>query len=128
LESNGEPVRLNMPQIDALGQVVHIALTDDALAISVGDGMEKGLSGFLKSAAPDASPLIYAEMDAGAYNKYLGVFMMDRAGDVSEMSELEEAIAELSAVNQFELMDKINFNVSFTGDGVVLGSEMLLKD
>jgi hypothetical protein len=128
LESNGEPVRLNMPQIDALGQVVHIALTDDALAISVGDGMEKGLSGFLKSAAPDASPLIYAEMDAGAYNKYLGVFMMDRAGDVSEMSELDEAIAELSAVNQFELMDKINFNVSFTGDGVVLGSEMLLKD
>ncbi|MDE0753488.1 MAG: hypothetical protein OSB26_02420, partial [Woeseiaceae bacterium] len=54
LESNGEPVRLSMPQIDALGQVVHIALTDDALAISVGDGMEKGLSGLLKSSAPDA--------------------------------------------------------------------------
>ena len=127
LESNGEPVRLSMPQIDALGQVVHIALTDDALAISVGDGMEKGLSGLLKSSAPDAPPLIYMDMDAGAYYKYVGASMMGGAGDVSEMPELQEAIVELNAVSQ-ELMDRMNFNVSFTGDGVVLGSEMLLKD
>ena len=53
--------------------------------------------------------------------------MMGGAGDVSEMPELQEAIVELNAVSQ-ELMDRINFNVSFTGDGVVLGSEMLLKD
>ena len=26
LEPNGEPVRLSMPQVDALGQIVHIAL------------------------------------------------------------------------------------------------------
>ena len=127
LESNGEPVRLSMPQIDALGQVVHIALTDDALAISVGDGMEKGLSGLLKSSAPDAPPFIYMDMDTGAYYKYVGASMMGGAGDVSEMPELQEAIVELNAVSQ-ELMDRINFNVSFTGDGVVLGSEMLLKD
>jgi len=127
LESNGEPVRLSMPQIDALGQVVHIALTDDALAISVGDGMEKGLSGLLKSSAPDALPFIYMDMDTGAYYKYVGASMMGGAGDVSEMPELQEAIVELNAVSQ-ELMDRINFNVSFTGDGVVLGSEMLLKD
>ncbi|MDE0755570.1 MAG: hypothetical protein OSB26_13030, partial [Woeseiaceae bacterium] len=72
-------------------------------------------------------PFIYMDMDTGAYYKYVGASMMGGAGDVSEMPELQEAIVELNAVSQ-ELMDRMNFNVSFTGDGVVLGSEMLLKD
>lgn len=127
LESNGKPLRLSMPQIDALGQVVHIAMTDDALAISVGGGMERGLSDLLKSSAPDAPPFIYTEMDAAAYYEYVGISMLGGASAVSDIPELQEAISEQNAVFQ-ELMDKISFNVSFTGDGVVLGYEVLLKD
>jgi len=127
LESNGDPVRLNLPQVDALGQVVHIALADDALAVSVGDGMEEGLSDLLKSSSPDDPPFIYSEIDAGAYYEYLGTSMMGGAGDLSEMPELEEAMTELNAVSK-ELMDKIDFNISFTDDGVLLSSDVLLKD
>ena len=82
--------------------------------------MEKGLSGLLSSSAPDEPPFIYTEMDAGEYYEYLGSSMMGGAGDVVDIPELEESMAELNAVSK-ELMDKISFNISFTDDGLLLG-------
>lgn len=127
LEPNGKPVRLSLPQIDAFGQVVHVALTDDALAVSVGDGMEDELGSMIDADAADDSPFIFGEMDASAYSEFVSNSMLSDVGDANEVPEIREAVAALNAASQ-ALMDRLNFAITFSDHGVEIGSELTLKD
>ena len=49
LEPGGDPVLLESPQLDQLGQTAYVAMSDDALAVSVGEGMQDGLTGLLQN-------------------------------------------------------------------------------
>lgn len=127
LESNGEPVRVNVPMIDALAQIIHVAMTDDALAISVGEDMQEGLGDMLDGDIADQPPFVYAEMDAGAYYEFVGNSMTTDIGDLGDMPEVRDAIAAMNEASR-ALMDRISFEINFTDNGIEMDSELTLKD
>ena len=127
LESNGEPVRVNLPMADALAQIIHVAMSDDALAISVGEDMQEGLGDLLDGNIADQPPFVYAEMDAGAYYELIGNSMTSDIGDLGDMPEVQDAIAAMNKASQ-ALMDRISFAINFTDNGIEMDSELTLKD
>ena len=127
LEPNGAPVKFNMPMVDALGQDIYLALSENALGISVGEGMQDGLGDLLKLEVTDRPPFFYAEMDAGAYYEFVGTSMMSDIGVTGDMPELEEAIASMNEASQ-KLMDRMSVSINFTDDGIEIDSAMTLHD
>ena len=67
IEPNGEPVPFNMPQMAMIASSVFVALQDNGLALSFGDGMENGLNGMLNADAADNGTFLSFSMDAGRY-------------------------------------------------------------
>jgi hypothetical protein len=127
LESDGDPVRVNLPMADALAQIIHLAMTDNALAISVGEDMQEGLGDLLDADTADQPPFLYAEMDAGAYYEFVGNSMASDIGDLGEMPEVRDAVAAMNAASQL-LMDRVSVAINFTGNGIEVDSSMVLKD
>ena len=127
IEPDGEPVRLSLPQVDATGQIVHIALSDEALAISVGEGMEDGLTALLASEASASQPFIYSEMDAGTYYEFVNGSMTT---DVDGLGEIEGVLEAIEQMNQSSsaLMERVSFSVNFTNRGIEIESDLTLKD
>lgn len=127
LEADGEPVRINLPMADALAQVIYLAMTDKALAISVGEGMQDGLGEMLDADIAAQPPFLYAEMDAGAYYEFVGDSMASDIGELGDMPEVRDAVAAMNAASK-ELMDRVSVAINFTGDGIEVKSDMTLKD
>ncbi len=127
LESDGEPVRVNLPMADALAQVIYLAMTDKALAISVGEGMQDGLGDMLEANVADQPPFFHAEMDAAAYYEFVGNSMASDIGELGDMPEVRDAVAAMNAASQL-LMDRVSVAINFTDDGIEVVSDMTLKD
>jgi hypothetical protein len=112
---------------DALAQIIHLAMSENALAISVGEDMQEGLGDLLDADLADQPPFLYAEMDAGAYYELVGNSMASDIGDLGEMPEVRDAIAAMNEASRL-LMDRISIAINFTGNGIEIDSEMILKD
>ena len=127
LEPDGEPVKLDLPQVAATGQVVHIAMSDKALGLSVGDGMQEGLAEMLNVAAQDPSPFMTMDMNAGRYYSLIGDAIAADPGDLQQMPEVRAAIEEMTD-SIGEIMDRVAFDIRFTERGIEMESDVLLKD
>lgn len=126
LEPDGEPVRLEMGQLAALGQTVHIAMTDDAIAVSVGEGTEDRLGAMLAASVNDPSPFMAFEMDAARYYDSIGDAMMtDGDGDIESMQELQEAMQAMMNMAK-ESLSRLSITVDFTEHGIELNSTLHL--
>lgn len=126
LEPDGEPVRLEMGQLAALGQTVHIAMTDDAIAVSVGEGTEDRLGAMLAASVNDPSPFMAFEMDAARYYDSIGDAMMtDGDGDIESMQELQEAMQAMMNMAK-ESLSRLSITVDFTEHGIELNSTVHL--
>ncbi len=126
LEPDGEPVRLEMGQLAALGQTVHIAMTDDAIAVSVGEGTEDRLAAMLAASVNDPSPFMAFEMDAARYYDSIGDAMMtDGDGDIESMPELQEAMQAMMNMAK-ESLSRLSITVDFTEHGIELNSTVHL--
>jgi len=126
LEPDGEPVRLEMGQLAALGQTVHIAMTDDAIAVSVGEGTEDRLGAMLAASVNDPSPFMAFEIDAARYYDSIGDAMMtDGAGDIESMHELQEAMQAMMNMAK-ESLSRLSITVDFTEHGIELNSTVHL--
>lgn len=126
LEPDGEPVRLEMGQLAALGQTVHIAMTDNAIAVSVGEGTEDRLGAMLAASVNDPSPFMAFEMDAARYYDSIGDAMMtDGDGDIESMQELQEAMQAMMNMAK-ESLSRLSITVDFTEHGIELNSTVHL--
>ena len=126
LQPNGEPVRLQMGQIAAMGQTVHIAMTDDAIAVSVGEGTEDRLGAMLAASVNDPSPFMTFEMDAARYYSLIGDAMMRDGDDAGEsMPELQEATQAMMNMAK-ESLSRLSITVDFTEHGIELNSTVHL--
>ena len=126
LEPDGEPVRLDLPQVRATGQVVHLAMTDKALGISVGEGMEAGLQDMLNAPVVEPGPFFAMDMDAQQYYAMMGE-TMSRDGGLDNLPEVKSAVSELMDAAQ-AIMDRASFVVNFSEAGVEMQSELSLQD
>jgi len=126
IEPNGEPVELKLGQLAAMGQTVHVAMTDGALALSVGEGTEDRLGDMLDANAAKPSPFMTFDMDAARYYEFIGESMT--AGQETGASpEMQAAVQKMLASVQ-EGVDRMSVTIDFTENGIEMNSTVTLAD
>jgi len=114
-----------MAQIAATGNSVHLAMSDSALALAVGDGAEVGLPGMLAAEIAEQSPIMSMDMDSGRYYQMIGNAM---AGDdqFDQLPEVKVAVEELNGISM-ALLDRVSFDIFLTSQGIEVLSDAALK-
>ena len=103
-------------------------MSDDALAVSVGEGMQDGLTDLLTT--PPAEPLatFSVELDATRYYEFIAAGVAaDPDRDLEDVPEINEAVQELMAAPA-ELFDRFKVDMVFTENGAEFVSSATLKD
>lgn len=125
LTADSKPVKLAVPAMAAMIEAAWVAMSEDAIALSVGAGSEKGLEAMLAAPSRQPPPFMSMSMDAARYYTLVGDIAMHANSD--EAPEVTRANAEiLKALGQ--LIDRISFNVEFTEHGIRMPSTMTLTD
>ncbi len=128
LQPDGVPVRFESPQFAGMIDVAYVAMTEDALALSIGAGTEERLGDMLTAAISEPTPFMSVEMDAARYYDFIAqaVALEDDEEDPTP-PELKAAISEMMGVvgNMFSRM---TIEIKFTERGVEFPSTVLLSD
>lgn len=137
LEPNGEPVALDPAMLAGSGlDEASVALTENALAIAVGQDADTGLAAMLGAETIDPAPFFSMNMDAARYFEFIRnaseAQTQHVAAEVDDDSEVyleatRAAQAEVLAALQ-ELYDRILIDVYFTDNGVEMRSVVTLLD
>ena len=127
VEPDGEPVKLALPQLEASGMEVYVAVTDNGLGLSVGEGMQEGLAGMLHADAPEPSPFMVVDMDMERYYGFISDAMLAQAGNSDSVPELQEAAQAITRSVQ-KIIDRMRMVISFTENGIEIESDVLLSD
>lgn len=130
LQADGVPVALDLPQLAAMGMTAHTALTENALALAVGDASDVGLGKMLDAPVADNKPFLSFSLDAGRYYSFLGDAITQAPTDGGEnppSPELQSALKDaMSAVG--ELYDRMTVDILLTERGVEMNSQVTLQD
>jgi hypothetical protein len=130
LQPDGNPVALEMPQVQAMGMSAYAALTENAVAIGVGEDSESDLTGMLDADAADPSPLISFSMDAGRYYAFLGDAIAatePKEGDKGPSPEMQAAMKDImNAVAG--LYERMTIDIMLTSNGVEMKGIELLNE
>jgi len=130
LQPDGQPVALPLPQLAAMGTTSFVAMTQSALAISVGDGEPAGLTELLESPAAASQPSVSVRLDGQRYYEFMSEAV--KAGNAAdgneEMSEeLQEAASTVMA-GIGDAIDRISVDVTLTSRGIELPANVTLQD
>jgi len=129
LQPDGEPLKLDMPQAQALGGDVYVAMTDDALALSVGDGAETELAQMLNADAKDNGTFLSFSMDAARYYTFIGeAIALSEPDDEEAMSPEFQAAMQDMMLAVADIYDRMLVDVRFTEKGIVIDSSVTLRD
>ena len=129
LQPDGEPVALALPQLEAMGMEAFAALSENALAISVGEGAADQVQGSLGAEPNDPAPFLSFSMDAARYYGFMGeaIAAGETGGDDEPTPELQDALNSLMQ-SVAELYDRMSGDVLFTEHGVEVRMTEVLKD
>jgi hypothetical protein len=128
LQPDGVPVRFESPQLANVVDVAYVAMTEDALALSMGAGTEARLVNMLTAAFSDPTPFMNMEMDAARYYDFIAQAVALEDDEENPTSpELKAAISEMMGVvgNMFSRM---TIEIEFTERGVEFPTTILLSD
>jgi hypothetical protein len=129
IKPDGQPVKLDIAQVVATtGEDVYMAMSENGLAVSVGEGMEQKLSSMLSAATLDPSPFSSFEVDAARYYNFVGAAMSaPSAGENPTPPEVREAMQSILGVLE-KTFERIYLDVNFTEQGVEVSSKVTLAD
>ncbi|NIL93529.1 MAG: hypothetical protein GTO71_03580 [Woeseiaceae bacterium] len=129
LQPDGNPVALDLPQMQAAGMEAFAALTDSALAISVGGDAETQVQSMLAADPSDPSPFLGFSMDAARYYSFMGeaIAAGETGGDDAPTPELQAALNEMMQ-SVAELYDRMSGDILFTENGIEVNMTETLKD
>lgn len=132
LQPDSKPVKLDVPALSSTVDAAYIAMSEDALALSVGSGSEAGLAEMLKATSPQPAPFMSMDMDAARYYGFLGDAMagnLAASDDPAEVQSAEMVQATSGMMRTFEkLFSRVSFDVQFTERGVEIPSRMSLAE
>jgi len=129
IEPDGEPVRFDLARMDAMMDNVFLALTDDALAISIGEGVEAQLADMLAADAEENGTFLSFSMDAGRYYAFVGEAMAaaDQDDDNPMPPEFQAAMQDVMLAIA-DIYDRMSADIRFTDKGIVMDSRVRLQD
>jgi hypothetical protein len=127
LKPDAKPVKLDLPPVSPVVKAAYVAMSDNALALSFGDGNEAGLEGMLAATAKTPSPFLSVDMDARRYYSFIGDAMTLGDTAAEQPHELVKTQAETMKVFG-EMFERISFDILFTEKGIEMPSTMELSD
>ncbi len=130
LMPDGKPVKLELAQLAEIADEAWAALSDNALAISVGEGSEARSAELLVADSKEPAPLFSMTMDTASYYGFIGDAMMQAQ---PEEGEKEMPLAVRTAMKDvMTLMGKVYrrmlLDVTLTPKGIEMRSRLLLAD
>lgn len=129
LQPDSKPVLLDMPQAQMLGQVLYAALSEQALALSIGEGAETELSNMLSADAVDNGTFFNFSMDAARYYAFVAEAMeMQEADAEAPMSPAFQKAMQEMMLAIADIYDRMSADVRFTDQGIVIDSVVTLGD
>jgi hypothetical protein len=129
LQTDGQPVPLEMPQLQTMGIAAHAALTENGLAISIGEDSESQVESMLGAEASDPAPFVSFSMDAARYYGFLGeaIAAGRQDQDKGASPEMQAAMKDIMQAIA-DIYDRMYADVRFTTRGLEIESSVTLKD
>jgi hypothetical protein len=129
LQPDGEPVRLEVPQAQMLGSDAYAALSDGALALSIGEGAVAQLGAMLDAEARDDGTFFNFSMDAERYYTFVGEAMAEaKNDDENQMSPAFQDAMQDIMLAIADMYDRMSVDMRFTEDGVVMDNRITLGE
>lgn len=126
LKPDAKPVKLDLPPVAAVAEAAWVAMSENALALSFGNGSEAGLEAMLAASPGDPSPFLSLDVDAARYYGFIGDAMA-LSDDGDQPPEVVKAQRELMQVFA-EMLERISFDVLFTENGIEMPSTLKLAE
>lgn len=130
VKPDATPVKIELPPTGSPINSAWIAMSDDAIALAVGDGMETGLAEMLSAASAEPAPFMSMDMDAARYYGFLGDVLASSElndSDTGQRASPEVVAATSNMMRSFEgMFDRISVDVQFTARGIEMPSTMVL--
>ncbi len=132
IKPDGVPVKFEFQQMAGMVGAAYVAMTDTALALSIGDGVEARLGDMMSAAVNEPHPFMSMEMDSTRYYEFIGQTMqMEKDGDDDEedeaAAEIKAAMSEIM-VAVGDMFSRMTFQVYFTEHGVEFPSTIELAE
>lgn len=134
LQPDSKPVKLEIPVLASTVDAAYIAMSEDALALSVGSGSETRLTEMLGATSAQPAPFMSMDMDAGRYYGFLGDAIASNTMNVSDAGAPEGPSPEMlqatsDMMQSFEkLFSRVAFEIKFTERGIEIPSSMSLAE
>ena len=126
IEPDGKAHSFELPDSGSGAEKAWVALTESAIALSVSEDGETLLPALLGAESGSPPPFVSVGLDGEQYYKLLGDAM--RASDDEEMSEeMREALSDILAAAA-EFYERLEVDVTFTGRGIEIDSDVKLAD
>ncbi len=116
LEPNGEPIMLDLPQLQQFGIEAYAAMEDDGVAVSIGEAAESRVTEVLSAETVEPPPVLSVAMDAGVYYELIAQSIMEDQDVDLPLAAREAARDAMLAVG--DIYDRMTFDVLFTENGV----------
>jgi hypothetical protein len=127
IQPDGKPHRLDLPAASAAGiENAWIALTDDALAISVSEGGDARLPALLAADSTSPPPFMSMNMDAARYYALVAESMDAEATD-GDTEQFQAAMSEMM-IDIGSLYDRFMVDVHFTARGIEVSMDTTFAD
>jgi hypothetical protein len=129
LEPDGKPARFESPQLQSAFDAVYLAMSDNAVAMSVGDDMDQQLPDMLAAEAEDNGILLSFSMDASRYYAFIAEAMLvAKEDDENPMPpEFQGALNDIMLAFS-DFYDRMSARIRLTGRGVEIDSKITMKD
>lgn len=129
LEPDGEPVPFRSQQLAGIVDSVYVAMTDDAIALSFGAGMQDGLEGMMAADADANGTTLTFSMDASRYYAFIGeaIMLAEEDSDAPMPPEMQAVMNEVM-LSFSELYERMRLAVRLTDRGIELDTTITLKD
>ncbi len=128
IQPDGEPVKFESRQLAGVVDMAYVAMTDNALALSIGEGTKARLGEMLSAAINEPHPFLSMEIDADRYYDFIANTMVVEDDEEDQTPpELKAAISEIMVVVG-DMFSRMAFQVEFTERGIEFPSTMELSD
>lgn len=129
IEPDGKPARFESSRLQGVVQAAWIAMTDNAIALAVGEDQEARLSDMLDAPVSKDGTFMSFSMDVSRYYAFIGeaVKLAAEEGDGPMPKEMQQAVSDLMAGSS-KFYDRLAVDVRLTGRGVEIGTSILIQD
>ncbi len=128
---DGKPVKLELAQLAGIADEAFAALSNNALAVSLGEGAESNSADMLVADGVEPAPFMSMNMDAARYYAMIGESMasesMETDGGEPMPKAVSKALSDLMVVSG-SMYERMSVDVRFTGRGVEIDGRMLLSE